>query len=156
MISATLEVAKPIIMRYKIYSGSFALLSFMLLFSGSNIQAQYRERNARHNENDNHNGSKYERYNNDDRNGKYGIPDYAVPFKPEAPWMRPSPPPSKWHVWMPNEWQWRQGRYVSVPGYWMRPPNKNMRYVPGYWNRTREGWVWRQGHWSKSRGYDKW
>lgn len=146
-------------MRYKHYTSGFALLALLLL-NVSVLHAQYRDRNDRRYDDDddyNRNGSQYERYkNNNDRNGKYGNGDYAVRYKPEAPWMRPSPPPSKWHVWMPNEWQWRHGRYVSVPGYWMRPPNKNMRYVPGYWNRTRAGWVWRPGHWTNTRGNNRW
>lgn len=81
---------------------------------------------------------------------------HAVPYRPSAPYVPPSAAPSARHVWIPAGWQWQHGRYVPVAGYWTLPPHKHLRYIPGYWNRTRYGWVWRPGHWVKKKGRGWW
>lgn len=50
-------------------------------------------------------------------------------------------------VWISPEWQWRGGRYVSVPGYWVRPGRFGAIWVPGHWKYSRHGYRWVPGHW---------
>jgi len=50
-------------------------------------------------------------------------------------------------IWIGPEWQWRNGRYVSVPGYWARPQRHRAIWVPGYWQYTRRGYRWMPGYW---------
>ncbi|HSC54438.1 MAG TPA: hypothetical protein VLC98_12480 [Phnomibacter sp.] len=125
-------------MRYTSYLTGFSLLTLAML-STADLRAQYYEQ--------------YDRYNDQSNVSIRGSIDFAVGSRPEAPWVRPAPAPSQWHVWISNEWQWHNGRYVCVPGHWVRPAYTSMRYVPGYWNRTKHGWVWRQGHWNEGNHY---
>ena len=50
-------------------------------------------------------------------------------------------------VWIGPEWQWRGGRYVSVPGYWARPKHHRAVWIPGHWQYSRRGYKWVPGHW---------
>ena len=50
-------------------------------------------------------------------------------------------------IWIGPEWQWRGGRYVSVPGYWSRPSRYGAVWVNGYWRHSRHGYYWVPGHW---------
>lgn len=64
--------------------------------------------------------------------------------------------PSKSHIWMPNEYVWRSGRYVNVPGYWMMPPRKGHRYVTGFWQPTYGGYTWVAGYWTNGWRNQRW
>lgn len=50
-------------------------------------------------------------------------------------------------VWIGPEWQWRNGTYVHVPGYWAKPYRKKQRWHGGHWKRTRRGYIWVGGRW---------
>lgn len=50
-------------------------------------------------------------------------------------------------VWIGPEWQWRGGRYESVPGYWGKPIRHGAVWVPGHWKYMRRGYKWVPGHW---------
>ena len=50
-------------------------------------------------------------------------------------------------IWIGPEWQWRGGRYVSVPGYWARPGRSGAVWVPGHWKYSRRGYRWVPGRW---------
>jgi hypothetical protein len=50
-------------------------------------------------------------------------------------------------VWIGPEWQWRDRRYVSVPGYWTTPVRRGAIWVPGHWQGGRRGYRWIPGHW---------
>lgn len=63
--------------------------------------------------------------------------------------------PSRWHVWIPAEYRWRGRGYVCIPGYWALPPQRGARYVAGYWQRTRGGYVWVSGRWNMG-GRNRW
>ncbi len=59
----------------------------------------------------------------------------------------PGPAPFRGAVWIGPEWEWRGGRYVTVPGYWGRPSRFGASWVPGHWKYTRRGYRWIPGHW---------
>lgn len=42
--------------------------------------------------------------------------------------------PSPRHVWIDEEWAWRNGAYVPVGGYWGLPPHPGWIWYPGHWN----------------------
>ena len=50
-------------------------------------------------------------------------------------------------IWIGPEWQWRGGRYVSVPGYWAKPHHYGAVWVQGQWKYSRRGYRWVPGHW---------
>jgi len=55
--------------------------------------------------------------------------------------------PNRGAVWVGPEWEWRGGRYVEVPGHWIKPERMGTRWIPGHWNNTRRGSRWIPGHW---------
>lgn len=73
-----------------------------------------------------------------------------VKIRPERPRTvvvaRP-PAPSPRHVWVEEEWVPQGNTYVYHGGYWAEPARPNAVYVNGRWRHSRDGWVWRPGHW---------
>ncbi|HZE83197.1 MAG TPA: hypothetical protein VE035_02765 [Puia sp.] len=59
------------------------------------------------------------------------------------------PPPSRGHVWIDEDWTYRDGRYVSAGGHWAAPPRPGMVWVPGRWVHARRGWQWMPGRWRR-------
>jgi len=57
--------------------------------------------------------------------------------------------PSPRHVWVAEEWSWRGGKYVYVPGRWSLPPREGQVWVAGHWapREHRPGYFWLPGHW---------
>lgn len=66
------------------------------------------------------------------------------PPPPHAMYRRHAP--GSGMVWQDGFWSWR-GRWVWVPGHWVRPPRPRAVWVPGYWTEQRHGWIWVQGYW---------
>lgn len=56
-------------------------------------------------------------------------------------------PPHPGFVWTPGYQRWRGGRYVWVPGRWVRPPRPGAVWVQPAWNPRGSGWVFRNGYW---------
>jgi hypothetical protein len=56
------------------------------------------------------------------------------------------PQPSPRHVWRDDEWEWRGGAYVAVPGVWVEPEH-GRRWRAGHWRRERGGERWQAGRW---------
>ena len=59
----------------------------------------------------------------------------------------PGPAPYPDAVWVGPEWEWRNGEYVHVPGYWSKPFKRNHRWECGRWKHTRRGYIWIPGRW---------
>ena len=57
--------------------------------------------------------------------------------------------PSRDHVWVDEDWEYRDGRYVAVGGHWVMPPHRGWIWVPGRWVHTRRGWQWMPGRWRR-------
>jgi hypothetical protein len=55
--------------------------------------------------------------------------------------------PSPRHVWIDEEWAWRNGAYVAVGGYWAEPPHPGWIWYPGHWYHGGKGHRWYAGHW---------
>ncbi|MDB6053964.1 MAG: hypothetical protein JWN25_1487 [Verrucomicrobiales bacterium] len=55
--------------------------------------------------------------------------------------------PSPNHYWVPGYWIRGGNQWVWTPGHYEVKPRGYSRYVEGSWVRTRGGWVWREGHW---------
>jgi hypothetical protein len=73
---------------------------------------------------------------------------FYVSVQPVAPVVVRPVAPSPRHVWVEDEWAWRAGVYVRVPGYWMVPPRGHARWVAGHWvHEPGHGHYWVPGHW---------
>ena len=60
----------------------------------------------------------------------------------------PGPAPYRDAIWVGPEWGWRGGRYVEVPGHWVRAPRRGSVWVSGGWAYSNHrGYRWRGGHW---------
>lgn len=58
--------------------------------------------------------------------------------------------PSPRHVWIDEDWEERDGRYVAIGGHWMLPPHPGWVWIPGHWKRERRrGEWWVRGHWAR-------
>ncbi|HEY4208736.1 MAG TPA: hypothetical protein VGM31_18040 [Puia sp.] len=57
--------------------------------------------------------------------------------------------PSPAHVWIDEDWVFRDGRYVAVGGHWASPPHRGWMWVPGRWVHARRGWQWMPGRWRR-------
>lgn len=55
--------------------------------------------------------------------------------------------PSRRHVWVSNEYAYRNNRYETIDGYWALPPRGRTVWIDGRWRHRRGGWVWVKGHW---------
>jgi len=56
--------------------------------------------------------------------------------------------PSSAHVWIGEDWAWRNGNYVHVGGHWDAPPAHRRTWVAGYWkNSPGHGHYWVAGRW---------
>ncbi|MBS1496504.1 MAG: hypothetical protein JSU03_02455 [Bacteroidetes bacterium] len=55
--------------------------------------------------------------------------------------------PSARHIWVADEYVYRNNRYEVVPGYWAVPPSGRAVWVQGHWKHKRRGWFWIPGHW---------
>ena len=70
--------------------------------------------------------------------------------------VRPAPRPIKRvrprrpgprYQWVAAGWKIKRGRYVYVPGRWVKPPRRGVRWRTGRWKRVNGGFVWVQGRW---------
>lgn len=75
----------------------------------------------------------------------------SVTIRPTHPVIVRTVAPSRAHVWVDEDWAWRDGKYVATGGYWAAPPYPAARWVPGHWARRRGGWYWIPGHWRGRR-----
>src|SRR5437868_5306059 len=57
----------------------------------------------------------------------------------------PGSAPYRDAVWVGPEWMWRHGRYVEVPGHWVR--RGHGRWVSGGWVYSNRGYRWHRGYW---------
>jgi hypothetical protein len=55
--------------------------------------------------------------------------------------------PSPRHVWIDEDWEWRNGAYVAVGGRWAEPPHPGWIWYPGHWRHGSRGDRWYTGHW---------
>jgi hypothetical protein len=73
-----------------------------------------------------------------------------VKIRPVPPVIVRTAPPSPEHVWIDEEWEPREGKYVYVGGHWIAPPHRGYVWVPGHWNHhERHGEIWVRGHWKR-------
>jgi hypothetical protein len=71
----------------------------------------------------------------------------AVRVKPTNNVVLRSQAPSSTHIWVSEEYVYRSGHYVVVPGYWSQPKRGRKIYKQGYWKHTRRGHIWISGRW---------
>jgi len=57
--------------------------------------------------------------------------------------------PSPRHVWIDEDWEWRDGAYVAVGGRWVEPPHPGWIWYPGHWRHGDRGHRWYPGHWGR-------
>ena len=69
-------------------------------------------------------------------------PSYQVVTRPVQPSVQ--------YVWIDEEWQPRNGKYVYSGGRWVNPPKKSYMWQPGHWQRNgKRGERWTPGRWRK-------
>jgi len=62
--------------------------------------------------------------------------------------VRPAAP-SRTHVWIDEDWAYRNGHYEAVGGHWSAPPHPGWVWVPGRWSHARRGYQWIPGRWRR-------
>ena len=81
--------------------------------------------------------------------GSAAAADVYVRVGPPRPEVEAPPPrPGVGFVWTPGYHRWDGGRYVWVPGAWVRPPRPRAHWVRAHWVHRPRGWVLVEGHWS--------
>jgi len=55
--------------------------------------------------------------------------------------------PGPGYVWINGYWGWRGRGYAWVPGYYARPPRAHAVWVAPRWDRDRDRYRFREGHW---------
>ena len=58
--------------------------------------------------------------------------------------VKPNPPAGR-TVYV-EEYRWRGGKYVMVPGHYVKA-KPGRTWVPGHWDQRPKGYVWVPGHW---------
>ncbi|HUB79494.1 MAG TPA: hypothetical protein VMB03_11880 [Bryobacteraceae bacterium] len=72
----------------------------------------------------------------------------VVGFAPPAPrYAVVGVAPGPGFVWTEGFYNYSGGRYVWVPGRWMRPPHPHAAWVPGAWVREGRGYRFHRGYW---------
>ncbi len=66
---------------------------------------------------------------------------------PVTPKTKQFAKPTKYHVWISEEWAPGVKSYVYVPGYWGMAPTTGSTWKKGYWNKTPKGYSWVIGYW---------
>jgi hypothetical protein len=51
------------------------------------------------------------------------------------------------YIWINKEFVWRNGAYITVPGYWARKPHSEAIWNKGHWHKNGKNWIWERGHW---------
>lgn len=70
----------------------------------------------------------------------------VVAVQPAPPVVvRPAPPPGE-HVYVEYEYKWQGGKYVAVPGYYVKKKS-GRTWIPGKWEQKPKGYAWVPGHW---------
>jgi hypothetical protein len=72
-----------------------------------------------------------------------------VKDRPRATVVVRTEAPSRNHIWVSDEWNYRDGRYENVPRHWEVPPANRRHWVAGKWRNERgRGNYWNSGHWN--------
>ena len=66
---------------------------------------------------------------------------------PVAPRVRQFARPTKYHLWVSDEWRPMGDKYVFAQGYWGIPPTDFSVWKKGYWNKVPKGYVFINGYW---------
>ena len=80
--------------------------------------------------------------------------DIVVCVRPERPHYERVVAPSPRHIWIDEEWEARDGRYVFVGGHWSEPPDPGWMWVPGCWKESPRGSFWVRGRWRHRQTID--
>src|SRR4051812_9539227 len=66
---------------------------------------------------------------------------------PVAPKYTQPKKPSKFHVWVTDEWMAAKKKYEYIKGHWAYPPTDKAVWVDGSWRKDAKGYVRVNGHW---------
>jgi hypothetical protein len=75
----------------------------------------------------------------------YGYVSYGPP--PPVAYGVVGVAPGPGFVWIEGYHAWQGGRYVWVPGRWVRPPRPGAVWVRPEWRREGRGWRFHEGRW---------
>ncbi len=70
-----------------------------------------------------------------------------IRVRPERPHYVRSVSPGPRHVWIDEDWEMRDNKYVFVGGRWSEPKRAEQKWIPGHWRQRSQGWEWKPGHW---------
>ena len=55
--------------------------------------------------------------------------------------------PTKYFVWVTDDWLPGKKKHIYVKGHWAYPPTKTSTWVDGFWRKEAKGYVRVNGHW---------
>ena len=76
---------------------------------------------------------------------RYYANDVVAPRAP-PPFVIEAVRPRPGYVWVHSYSRWDGHDFVAMPGHW-EPQKPDYRYVDARWERHRDGWHFRPGHW---------
>jgi hypothetical protein len=84
--------------------------------------------------------------------GPYEGPGVGVEVGGPPPGLRAEVrvgPPGPGYYWVPGYWDWNVSRadWFWVSGSWVRPPRARAVWVSPRYERHRNHWMYRRGHW---------
>jgi hypothetical protein len=59
--------------------------------------------------------------------------------------------PARDYVWVKGFYDWRGNGWDWVPGHWIAPPERTVRWVSPRYVRVEEGWWYEPAHWSNQQ-----
>ena len=72
-----------------------------------------------------------------------------VKIRPIYPIVVRTEPPSHEYVWIDEEWEYHDGKYVYAGGHWANPPRKGYVRRSGHWKHNKHGNIWIRGSWRR-------
>ena len=72
-----------------------------------------------------------------------------VKIRPVFPIIVRTEQPSREHVWIDEDWEYRGGSYVYTGGHWAPPPHRGYVRRSGHWKHNKRGNAWIRGTWRR-------
>ena len=80
-------------------------------------------------------------------------PEYVIVPDAPPPIVRDRRPsqPSRRHIWIDGNWDWKGQRYVWQPGHWAVPPHGRAVWVAPRYERDEHGYRYMPGRWGEKQ-----
>jgi len=74
-----------------------------------------------------------------------------VKIRPHFQTVVRTPPPSRNHVWIDEDWRSSGRNYRNNGGRWANPPHRGDTWNSGRWQHSNRGDIWIKGSWRRHR-----